>query len=436
MPLPQDFLDELHSRNDISEVIGSYISLIGRGRTSKALCPFHSEKTPSFTVFGDTQSFFCFGCNTGGDVISFVMKLDNLSYIEAVRKLADRVNLKMPEDVNDDNAKLRMRIYAANKKAARFFFDHLNSDDGRNARSYLRQRGLQDNFIAKFGLGFSPTGWSDLRDFLRKEGFYDRELLAAGLIAEGKSGTYDVFRSRIMIPIIDIRGNVIAFGGRALGDTGPKYINTSDTPVFKKSRNLFALNIAKGLSRELILAEGYMDVIMLHQAGFTGSVATLGTALTVEQTRLISQYADEVLICYDSDEAGKRATKRAIDLCRQIGLSVRVVDYTGAKDPDEYIRKFGSKAFNELLIKSKNSLEYELNKAKDKYPISTDEGKVRYLSEASMILAGSTSPTEIDIYASKLSNEFSVGKEAIMAQVSDIRKRRHRNNSKKFLESL
>jgi len=364
------------------------------------------------------------------------MRQDNLTYIEAVKLLADRVGLKMPDETDDLNSRMRMRILAANKKAARFFYDNLNSDEGRDARVYLRKRGLNDKFISKFGLGFSKDEWSGLRDYLRSEGYYDKELIAAGLIVEGKRGTYDTFRSRLMIPIIDVRGNVIAFGGRTLADTGPKYINTQDTIVYKKSRNLFALNIAKGTSRTIILAEGYMDVIMLHQAGFTNTVATLGTALTAEQARLISQYADEVNICYDSDEAGRRATTRAIDYLKATGLVVKVIDYTGAKDPDEYILKYGAKAFDRLLNESSNSIEYELTKAKAKYAISTDEGKVRYLGEATDILARSTSPTERDIYASKLAGELGVGKEAILSQIRSMTRKRRQQSEKKFEQAL
>ena len=436
MPLPRDFIEELHNRNDISEVISSYISLTHHGRVSKALCPFHNEKTASFTVYHDTKSFYCFGCNTGGDVISFVMKQENLSYIEAVKLLANRVGLRMPEESEDDNSRLRMRILEANKKAARFFYDNLNSENGREVRAYLRKRKIQDKFIAKFGLGYSLSEWSSLRDYLRKEGFYDRELLAAGLITEGKRGTYDTFRARMMIPIIDIRGNVIGFGGRTLSESGPKYINTQDTLVYKKSRNLFALNLAKGQTRQLILAEGYMDVIALHQAGFINSVATLGTALTAEQAKLISQYADEVLICYDADEAGRRATVRAIDLLKSTGLTVKVIDYTGAKDPDEYITRFGSKAFQRLLDESNSSIEYELLKAKEKYPVSTEEGKVRYLIEASEILSRSTNPTEKDIYAGKLSLELNVSKEAIVEQISRIKRTNGNMKKRRFENSL
>ncbi len=436
MALPRNFIDELHARNDIVEVLSSYLPMKRQGRIHKALCPFHNEKTASFTVYPDTQSFYCFGCNAGGDVITFVMKQENLDYVEAVKLLAQRAGMAMPEETDDGGQRLRRKILDANKKAARFFFDSLNTDAGREVRAYLRRRGLSDSTIKKFGIGYSPDTWGSLRDYLRKEGFYDQELIAAGLLVEGKKGSYDAFRGRVMFPIIDLRGNVIAFGGRTLGD-GPKYLNTSDTEVFKKSRNLFALNVAKNTpDRTIILAEGYMDVIALHQAGFTNAVATLGTALTAEQARVIANYADEIVICYDSDEAGQRATRRAIDILREVGLLVKVLNFEGAKDPDEFIKKFGAERFRMLLTESSNSVEYELAKAKAKYPISTDEGRVQYLAEASAILARCQSPTERDVYAGRIAEEIKVGKQAILTQAEEISRRRWKKRERDFEKKL
>ena len=436
MALPRFFLDELHARSDIVELISSYLPLKRQGRLHKALCPFHNEKTASFTVYADTQSFYCFGCGAGGDVITFVMKQDNLEYLEAVRLLAARAGMAVPQDAGDDGMRLRMRLLEANKRAARHYFEVLNSDGGREARVYLRKRGLSDSTIKKFGLGFAPDEWSSLRDCLRGEGFQDGELRAAGLLNEGKRGSYDTFRDRIMFPIIDVRGNIIAFGGRALGD-GPKYINSQDTGVFKKSRNLFALNIAKNTTERVILiAEGYMDVIALHQAGFSNTVATLGTALTAAQARILANYADGAVLAYDADEAGQRATTRAIDLLKEVGLAVKVIQLEGAKDPDEYIRKFGSERFRLLLAKSSDSMEYELAKAKLKYPVSSDEGKVRYLAEATSILARSASLTEREVYAGKLAEENGVSKQSVLTQIDYLRSRRRKAREREIERKL
>ncbi|MCL2539376.1 MAG: DNA primase [Oscillospiraceae bacterium] len=431
MALPRIFLDEVHVRNDIVELISSYIELKRHGRVHKALCPFHNEKTASFTVFADTQSFYCFGCNVGGDVIAFVMKQDNLEYIEAVRLLAARAGMAMPEETGDDGSRLRMRILEANKRAAQFYFDALNSEGGREARAYLRRRGMKDSTVRKFGIGYAPNEWNALRDHLLSAGFKSSELKSAGLTSEGKRGSYDAFRGRVMFPIIDVRGNIIAFGGRALGD-GPKYLNTQDTGIFAKSRNLFALNFAKNTrERTIILCEGYMDVVALHQAGFPNSVATLGTSLTAAQARMLVNYADEVVLSYDTDEAGQRATRRAIDILKEVGLRVRVLNYEGAKDPDEYIRKYGSERFRLQLNESSDSIEYELAKAKLRYPTDTDAGRVRYLTEAASILARCQTPTERDLYAGRVAEDIPhVTKQALLEQVSNVSRRRQRTRER------
>ena len=431
MALPRIFLDEVHVRNDIVELISSYIELKRHGRVHKALCPFHNEKTASFTVFADTQSFYCFGCNVGGDVIAFVMKQDNLEYIEAVRLLAARAGMAMPEETGDDGSRLRMRILEANKRAAQYYFDALNSEGGREARAYLRRRGMKDSTVRKFGIGYAPNEWNALRDHLLSAGFKSSELKSAGLTSEGKRGSYDAFRGRVMFPIIDVRGNIIAFGGRALGD-GPKYLNTQDTGIFAKSRNLFALNFAKNTrERTIILCEGYMDVVALHQAGFPNSVATLGTSLTAAQARMLVNYADEVVLSYDTDEAGQRATRRAIDILKEVGLRVRVLNYEGAKDPDEYIRKYGSERFRLQLNESSDSIEFELAKAKLRYPTDTDAGRVRYLTEAASILARCQTPTERDLYAGRVAEDIPhVTKQALLEQVSNVSRRRQRTRER------
>ncbi len=426
MPLPIGFLSELHDRNDIVEVVGSYVSLKRKGRTHWGLCPFHNEKTPSFVVYPDTQSFYCFGCGAGGDVITFIKARENLDYIEAVRFLASRAGMSMPEDTDDGAFRLRKRVLEANKLAARFFFDKLNSDEGRAARAYLRRRELSDATIKRFGIGFAPEGWNELRDYMRAQGFRDDELISACLCgkSERSGGVYDFFRNRAMFPIIDIRGSVIAFSGRTLGDDTRKYVNTGDTPVFKKSRAMFAMNIAKNNdSRSLILCEGQMDVIALHQAGFTNAVAACGTALTDEQVRMMSRYADEVTLCYDGDAAGQKAAKRSIELFKQTNVLVRVVPIEGAKDPDEFIKKFGASAFSKLLEGSASSIEYELSRAKSRYDTASDTGRIEYLKEASGVLARASTPTERDLYAGRVADDVGVSKESLLLQVEQYRRR-------------
>ena len=327
MAIPASYIQELVARNDIYDTISRYVSLQRAGRLYKGLCPFHSERSPSFMVYPETQSYYCFGCGAGGDVIKFTMEMNSLSYIEAVRYLAQRCGMPMPDE-DDGQAKLKFRILQMNKLAARFFYDTLNSDAGRNARKYLRDRQLSDKTIVNFGLGYAPAEWQGLTNYLRSKGFTDEEMTRGYLAARNKNGNlYDIFRDRVMFPIIDLRGNVIAFGGRRMGDEGgPKYLNSGDTPVFKKSNGLFALNLAKKSGKDtFILAEGYMDVIAMHQAGFDNAVATLGTALTSQQAKLIGDYAKKVIISYDSDEAGQKATRRAMEIFEKEEVTVQVL---------------------------------------------------------------------------------------------------------------
>ena len=423
MPLPDDFLQELKARCDMVDVASSYMNLKRGGRNMVGLCPFHGEKTPSFNIYPENGSFYCFGCGAGGDVITFIRKIENLDYIEAVRFLAQRAGIDMPENSYDEGlSNLRKRIYEANREAGRFFYRQLYTKQGEKALNYLRGRALSEQTIRHFGLGYSPPSRFTLTDYLRKKGFKDNELVQANLAVKGsRGGIADRFFDRVMFPIIDLRGNVIAFGGRIMGDAKPKYLNTSDTMVFKKSTNLFALNLAKNDgSRKLILAEGYMDVIALHQAGFTTAVATLGTALTQEQAMLMKRYADEVAICYDADEAGQKAAQRAIGLLRNAGMLIRVVSIPGAKDPDEFIRENGDKGptkFKQLLQSSGNDVEYRLQKLKGTFDLRQTEGKVAYLTEASKVLASLENAIEREIYAGKLSDEVGIQKDSVMQQV-------------------
>lgn len=427
MSLPEDFVQELKYRNDITEVVSSYVNLKRRGRNMVGLCPFHSEKTPSFNIYSENGSFYCFGCGAGGDVITFVMKIENLDYMEAVRFLAQRAGMTMPDTGYDDSMnRLRTRIYEANREAARFFYGCLNSPEGAEARNYLIGRQLLPKTIVHFGLGYSPKSRYSLCNHLKSKGFKESEIVAANLAFQSKSGKgiYDRFSDRVMFPIIDLRGNVIAFGGRLMGDGKPKYLNTSDTPVFKKSNNLFSLNNAKNSGgRTLILCEGYMDVIAVNQAGFTNAVATLGTALTSEQAILMKRYADEVVICYDADEAGQKATARAIEILRNAGIQVRVLTVPEGKDPDEFIKKHGengSAAFKNLLEKSKNDMEYRLAKLKTTFNLETTQGRVSYINGAVKMIAALDNPVERDVYLSALSEEMSVEKNALAEQIKRV----------------
>ena len=430
-------------RNDITDVISSYVTLKKRGRNMVGLCPFHGEKTPSFNIYTETDSFYCFGCGAAGDVISFIMKIDNLDYVEAVKYLAQRAGMDMPEDGYDDSlSRLRKRVYEANREAARFYYNTLVSEKGRAGLDYFRSRMLADSTIRHFGLGFADDNWSSLCEHLRSKGFKDNELVAANLAVHRRSGKgiYDRFTNRVMFPIIDLRGNVIAFGGRIMTDQKPKYLNTSDTPVFKKSENLFSLNNAKNSgSRTLILCEGYMDVIAVNQAGFQNAVATLGTALTNEQALLMKRYADEVIICYDADEAGQKATARAIPLLRNAGLNIRVLNIPSGKDPDEFIRSHGADgpaAFRDIIEKSGNDVEYRLQKLKKQYNTETNDGRVGYLNAAAQLIATINGDIERDVYTSIVCKEFEVDKEAFKRQVNSNIRRKNRDESKKEIRKI
>lgn len=443
MPFPDSFLQELKLRNDITEVASSYVNLKRHGRNMVGLCPFHGEKTPSFNIYTENGSFYCFGCGVGGDVITFIMKIENLDYVDAVKFLAQRAGMEMPENTYDDSmSKLRMRILEANREAARFFHATLLSQRGQSGLAYLRGRALSDRTIRHFGLGFADDNWTSLCTHLKNKGFSEYEIYSANLAFRRKNGNgiYDRFTNRVMFPIIDLRGNVIAFGGRIMTDEKPKYLNTSDTPVFKKSENLFSLNNAKSSgTRTLILCEGYMDVIALNQAGFTNAVATLGTALTTEQAVLMKRYADEVIICYDADGAGQKATARAIQILRNVGLPIKILTVPSGKDPDEFIRSKGENgpaAFKLLIDKCGNDVEYRLMKLRENYNLNTTDGKVAFLNDAAKIIATIESPIEQDVFASKLCTELEIDKNAFKEQVAKIRRRGRREENKKEIRQI
>lgn len=438
--LNEDFLSELRTRADIESTVSSYVSLKRRGRILTGLCPFHSEKTPSFTVYPETQSYYCFGCGSGGDVITFIKNIENLDYIESVRYLAERVGMAMPQEkFNSDLYEKRRRMFEANRLAARFFHAALYSPEGEAGLQYLHNRGLTDATIRKFGLGYAPAGWDKLRSFMKKQGFTDLELYEANLLRmsdkNGKKHYYDAFVDRAMFPVLDLRGNVLAFSGRALtSDAQRKYVNTSDTLIYKKGENIFALNFAKKTAQDfLILCEGNLDVISLHQAGFDNAVAGLGTALTEHQVALLSRYTGAVYLCYDADEAGQKAAQKALRLFENTTLRVKVIHLEGGKDPDEILKKFGTARFKSLLEGAANDVEYRILRARDGIDVSAPDGKNRFLEAACRVLAELRSPVELDIYAARLSEELGVAKEAILAQTKKIAQTRIKHSEKNVL---
>lgn len=432
--IPEAFLQELKDRCDIESVVSRYVNLRKSGKSLVGLCPFHSEKTPSFHVYPDDQHFYCFGCETGGDAITFIRKIENLEYREAVEFLAAQVGMTVPSEEPGAEAasKMRTRILEMNRAAARFFHACLLSPQGKEGLAYFDKRALSMHTIRAFGLGYAPPGWDNLLNHLREKGFTPEELVAGALALRGRNGGfYDAFRGRVMFPIIDLRGNVVAFGGRVLDDSKPKYLNSNDTPAFHKSRCLFALNFAKNSGEQsLLLCEGYMDAIALHQAGFRNAVATLGTALTPEQCRLMARYTKEVVISYDADKAGQNASQRAIGLLTQAGLAVRVLRIEGGKDPDEFIKTYGADRFRMLLHHSGNHIEYRLASALQKYNIEITEQKAAYLKEAVQILATVESTVERDVYAGKLAETLGVSKDSVLADATAMRAKRRRKESK------
>lgn len=420
MRFSDEFLAEIRDRNDIVNVISPYVDLRVRGSTATGLCPFHNEKTPSFTVYLNTQSYYCFGCGSGGEVITFIKNIENLDYTEAVTLLAERSGLALPADGYDDGvAKMKRRMLDANRDAAKFFHNNLFTPDGKAGLDYFLNRGLTMETIRHFGLGFAPDKWDALLRHMKAKGYTEAELLSADLLKKTqKEHIIDTYRNRAMFPIIDLKGSVIAFGGRVLDDSKPKYINTSDTLVYKKSQGVFALNFAKrGTDKTLILCEGYMDVIAYHQAGFTNAVAGLGTAFTPEQAKLLSRYAEDIILSYDSDEAGQKATRKAIFILSKTPLRIKVAKLTGGKDPDEIIKKFGKDKMRQILTDAVGDVEFDLERTKKDFDLTTPDGKVNYLDRAITILSALNNPIKWDVYASKLSSELGVEKNAIVIQI-------------------
>ncbi|MBQ0125916.1 MAG: DNA primase [Clostridiales bacterium] len=431
MRISQDFIDEIKFRNRIEDVVSSYVTLKHAGSNLTGLCPFHSEKTPSFFVSSARSTFHCFGCGAGGDVITFVMQAENLDYLSALEVLARRVGMEMPRDDEKNSDFLRRdRIFAMNREAARFFNASLSSPDAEAARAYLVKRGLSSAAVKHFGLGYSPNSFDALKNHLSSLGYKEDELATAFLCGKSaKTGRFfDYFRGRLMFPIIDNFGNVIAFGGRATDDSTPKYLNTSDTPAFKKSRNLFALNFARNSDYDyMILCEGYMDVIAMHMAGFNNAVATLGTALTSEQARILAKYTKKIVLSYDSDEAGINATKRALPILAEVGLDVNVLQVKDAKDPDEFIKKFGADKFRVLVEGSKSKLEFLCDSVLRKYNIVVPEEKIKASAELCEAASAVFSNVEREIYIDRISERLGIDKNSFKADVE----RRRRTEKKK-----
>ena len=437
MALSDSFLQELKMKTDIEDVISTYVTLKRRGATLVGLCPFHNEKTPSFTVYPATQSFYCFGCGAGGDAITFLKKIENLDYLDAVKTLAQRAGLQMPQEGFDDSlSKRRRRILEMNREAARFYHSVLLSPEGKVGYDYYIGRALSAATINHFGLGFAPNQWDALLKHMRAKGYQPTELVDAGLARKGQKGYYDNFRNRVMTPIIDVRGNVIAFGGRVLDDSKPKYINTGDTLVYKKTNELFALNFAKDSKEDaLILCEGYMDVIAMHQAGFTNAVAGCGTALTTEQVRLISRYAKEVILTYDADEAGQKALQKAMTLFDQTDVKVRIPALVGGKDPDEIIRTYGRDKFKGMLEGASNETEFRLLALRRQYNLATTQGKIDFIGGALKILA-TLPPVERDLYVSRLSEELGVERQNMKVQLQDLVARQGNRREKREFKRI
>ncbi|MEY8232605.1 DNA primase [Oscillospiraceae bacterium 50-16] len=436
MPIPEQFLDELMARTDLLDLVSESVRLTKKGNSYWGCCPFHGEKTPSFHVVPDRQMYKCFGCGKGGGAINFVMELENLPFREAVEVLAKRAGMPMPETGRGPSAGMRERrekILEMNRQAARAYHRWLNGPEGAQGLAYLTGRGLSRKTLTRFGLGFAPNSWDALIRELSGQGYDKRDLLDAGLAVSSQEGRiYDRFRNRVMFPIIDTRGNVIGFGGRVMDDSTPKYLNSPDTPVYNKSRNVFALNIAKNSKAgRVILTEGYMDTISLHQAGFDSAVASLGTSLTEEHGQLLARYFKQAILAYDGDEAGVKAAQRAIPLLEKAGLKVRVLQMQGAKDPDELIKSHGRDAFLKLLDQSENQVDYRLAQIQKKYDLSDDGQRVSFVQEAAQLVSALPSAAEREIYGGHAARTAGVGAETMALEVKRAMNTRLRRESKK-----
>ena len=437
MAFPQSFIDELIARNPIEDVVGQRVNLRRSGSNMFGLCPFHGEKTASFSVAPDKGIYYCFGCHKGGGVINFVMELEGLSYPDAVRSLAKRSGMEVPEDEQyQSRYRAQERLWALHKEAARFFHSQLYAPIGKNALSYAIGRGMTKSTLTKFGIGYAPDSWDMLVKAMEAKGYTKQELIDSGLVTESKKNgnIFDRFRDRLMFPIIDIRGNIIGFGGRIMNNKDPnaaKYLNSPETLIFNKRKNLFGLNYAKKSKLDyLILVEGYMDAIALHQYGFDCAVASLGTSLTEDHAVLISRYVEQVVLIYDGDEAGQRATRRAIPILEKAGIRVKVLQMKDAKDPDEYLKKFGADKFRLLLEDSSNRVEYQLNAIKKKYDLKEDDQKIRYVHEAAELISTLSSSVQREVYGTRVAEAAGISPDAMALEIKKAYKRRLERDKK------
>ena len=437
MAFPPAFLDELTARNPIEEVVGQYVTLKRSGSNLFGLCPFHGEKTASFSVAPDKGIYYCFGCHKGGSVINFQMEIEGLSYPDAVRALAKRAGMEVPEDEQyQSRYRQQERLWALHKEAARFFHSQLYAPVGADALNYALGRGMNKYILTTFGVGYAPDSWDSLTNALRKKGYTEQEIRDSGLVSVSrKNGNlFDRFRDRLMFPIIDVRGNVIAFGGRVIrkDSEAAKYLNSPETLIFNKRKNLFGLNLAKKTKYPyFILVEGNIDVVSLHQYGFDNAVASLGTSLTEDQATLLSKYTEQVVLIYDGDNAGQNATKRAIPILEKAGIQVKVLQLRDAKDPDEFLKKFGADRFKILLEESSNRVEYQLNAILKKYDIRDDDQKVKYLQESAELICTLTSSVQREVYAGRVAEVAKISMEAMKLEVNRAFKRRIAREKKK-----
>ena len=426
MAFPPSFIDELIARNPIEDVVGQYVTLKRSGSNMFGLCPFHGEKTASFSVAPDKGIYYCFGCHKGGGAVNFMMEVEGLSYPDAVRALAKRAGMEVPEDEQyQSRYRQQERLWALMKEAARYFHTQLYAPAGAEGLAYAQKRGMTKATLTRFGIGFAPNSWNGLVDAMKKKGYTDQELKDADLVGEKNGRVYDRFRNRLMFPIIDVRGNVIGFGGRVMDDSTPKYLNSSETLIFNKRKNLFGLNYAKKSKLGyLILVEGYMDAIALHQYGFDCAVASLGTSLTEEHAVLLSRYTEQVVLIYDGDEAGQRATRRAIPMLEKAGIQVKVLRMRDAKDPDEFLKKFGADKFKLLLEESSNRVEYQLNAIARKYNLKEDEQRIKFIQEAAELICTLGSAVQREVYGTRAAEAAAISFEAMKLEINKAFKRR------------
>ncbi len=434
----QSSIDEVLRRSDLVEIASTYVTLRRNGNDYIGLCPFHREKTPSFRITTDKQLFYCFGCGSGGNLIDFIKKIENLDYVDTIKFLADRAGVTLEEEVYSPAVQkqheTRERILKMNKLAAKKYVANLSLSEAKHAQDYALGRRLTRETLTKFGIGYAKDAWSDLLDHLKENGFKNDEIVAAGLAVKNEKGNvYDKFRNRLMFPIIDVRGNVIAFSGRALDDSPAKYMNSPETPVYHKGDHLFGLNIAKqtSMSDGLILVEGNLDAVSLHAHGFQNAVAGLGTALTENQASLIRRYANSVYVCYDSDEAGLKAADKAIELLLNAGVKLKVISYSGAKDPDEYLKLKGVESFKELLKSALSATEYKILNVRKNYNLVSSQDKVDFIEQAAQILAQTQNDVEREIFIKRIAKETDISADSILAEVNKCIYNQNRKEYKK-----